>query len=204
MWISCYEREKRAHAYENIMTEDIAEEKLGDVFEIAVMSDGLELEDFVSKFLESDVCRAFEEGNPMYIYGMSATELLDRILGTAPHERRRCWMYTANFYVGQAYAYAQWRLNVPFRALAEAVEPYILYCSYFKYGDYDMSRTLDGIFRRHMPAELFESILTEEELSLETDEDHSPLDPVPEEAVNTLGSWLHGTDADDTDTDPDE
>ena len=59
-------------------------DKLAEMFELAVFEEGLEIDDFARRFLDSRYCRAFEKADPVYVAGKSAGELLGLILDKEP------------------------------------------------------------------------------------------------------------------------
>ena len=67
------------HAYnENDLL--ILQEKIGSIFEYAVINEKIEIDDFANKFVESYISKAFEINDYKYTFGKSSIELLAIIL----------------------------------------------------------------------------------------------------------------------------
>ncbi|MCD8307448.1 MAG: hypothetical protein LUD51_04380 [Clostridia bacterium] len=155
---SSYE-DTRPHAYEDETVEWIAEDKFGTVLARAVHEDKLDRDDFCRKFADSEVAKAFENGNPDYICFMSDTELLDMVLGRKPRDSGGMYPFFNNeTFMGSVYVFVQWRLNLPFKALFEACPPSELVKYRFsKYWGIYAEEFLD-VFRKYLPEEDFDGI----------------------------------------------
>lgn len=159
MLTRCSSEDTKAHAYENQNIERVAEDNLAHIFVMADEVENMDLDDFSRLFAESEVAKAFETGNPIYIYGKSDDELLDMILGREPREHDCYFPISDASFIAKVYAFAQWRLNVPYKTLVEACPPSELYkygCS--RYWEGDPAECLD-VFRRYLPEEVFEGIV---------------------------------------------
>ena len=68
------------HAYDEYYL-DMAQRKLGSMYEIAVYQEKVTVDEFSERFSKSYISKAIGEGNPIYIAGKSANELLGLVLG---------------------------------------------------------------------------------------------------------------------------
>lgn len=54
--------------------------KLASIFEIAVYEEKMNIDEFGEKFISSLVSKAIKKGNPIYLVGKSANELLGLVI----------------------------------------------------------------------------------------------------------------------------
>lgn len=136
------------HAYNEYYFSAI-QEKLAIMFELAVLEEKIEIDDFADKFLSSRVCLAFEKADPVYVLGKSANELLGIILGKEPLNIETSSYASPEYWVGYVLAYAQWYLNKPFATLIKAYPCGKLINQYFPYHEMDITQSLN-LFVSHM------------------------------------------------------
>ena len=67
------------HAYADYYL-DMAQSKLASMFEIAVYEEKMDIDEFGEKFISSLVSKAVEKGDPIYLAGKSANELLGLVI----------------------------------------------------------------------------------------------------------------------------
>jgi DNA-binding transcriptional regulator YiaG len=99
-------------AYDETYLND-AMNNLGDMFDYAINDCGYDGESFFSQFLISGVAKAFEQGNPKYVAGLSGPELASEVifktesirLCTIPSEDIN---KTPEYWAGWILAYYQW------------------------------------------------------------------------------------------------
>lgn len=113
--------------------------------EIAVYHENIAIDDFFEKFISSPICRAFEEGNPIYILGKSANELLALMLNKIPQETEQNMLASPEYWVGWVLAYSQWYLNKPFADIIKAYPCSKLLLNYFPYHEMDETATVELI-----------------------------------------------------------
>ena len=125
-------------------------DKLAEMFELAVDVEGMDIDDFAQRFVNSRVCRAFEKADPVYVFGKSSNELLGLILGKEPVDIATSSIATPEYWAGWVLAYAQWYLNRPYRDLIEALPCGKLLERYFPYHEMDVSDSVE-LFRERLP-----------------------------------------------------
>ena len=113
------------------------------MIELAVLIEKVEIDEFITRFLASPVCRAFETANPVLALGKSANELLGIVLNRDPLEVEESSYASPEYWVGYTLAYAQWYFNKPFSELVAAYPCSKLIDNYFPYHETDISNTLD-------------------------------------------------------------
>ena len=100
------------HAYQEIYLSN-AQSALGDAFDYAINTCGINGNDFVKLFLVSSVCKRMENGEPDYLTGKSGIEIAreilketkDQELQTEPQEH---FGRSKEYWIGWAVAYYQW------------------------------------------------------------------------------------------------
>lgn len=120
------------HPYNEIYLNDTMR-NLSAFFDIATNALGLEPDNIATRFSLSRIASGIENGNPNYLSGKSATEMLiellqkDIICNTIPLNR------SPEYWAGWVLAYAQWYLNksfyeilnvMPFSKLVSLYHPY--------------------------------------------------------------------------------
>ncbi len=137
------------HAY-NEQFLSTAQEKLAAMFELGVLKENVEINDFANRFLTSPVCRAFERADPILVLGKSANELVGVILGKEPLDIEVSSYASPEYWVGYVLAYVQWYLNKPFSVLLKALPCDKLLNNYFPYHEMDLSHSVD-LFLSRLP-----------------------------------------------------
>ena len=132
------------HSYDEYYL-PIEQSKLASMVEIAVYHENIAIDDFFEKFISSPICRAFEEGNPIYILGKSANELLALMLNKIPQETEQNMLASPEYWVGWVLAYSQWYLNKPFADIIKAYPCSKLLLNYFPYHEMDETATVELI-----------------------------------------------------------
>lgn len=139
------------HAYDEYYL-DMAQRKFGSMFEIAVYQGKLTVDEFAEKFIKSYTSKAIEEGNPIYIAGKSANELLGLVLGEQATESEQNMLASPEYWVGWILAYTQWYLNKSFADIIKAYPCSKLLLNYFPYHEMDESATVE-LIQKSMPHE---------------------------------------------------
>lgn len=132
------------HAYDEYYL-DMAQRKLSSMFEIAVYQEKLTVDEFAERFSKSYISKAIEEGNPIYIAGKSANELLGLVLGEQVTESEQNMLASPEYWIGWVLAYAQWYLNKPFAEIIKAYPCSKLLLNYFPYHEMDETATVELI-----------------------------------------------------------
>lgn len=129
------------HSYDEYYL-PIEQSKLASMVEIAVYHENIAIDDFFEKFISSPICRAFEEGNPIYILGKSANELLALMLNKIPHETEQNMLASPEYWVGWILAYTQWYTCKTFAEIIKAYPCSKLLLNYFPYHEMDETETV--------------------------------------------------------------
>lgn len=147
------------------------QEKLATMFELAVLKENMDINDFASRFLISPVCHAFETADPILVLGKSANELVGIVLNKEPQSIEVNSYASPEYWVGYVLAYAQWYLNKPFSVLMKALPCDKLINNYFPYHEMDISQSINLFVSRlplHCPLKVLRTNkkLSQSELSL--------------------------------------
>ena len=132
------------HAYDEYYL-DMAQRKLGSMFEIAVYQEKLTVDEFAERFIQSPISKAIGEGDPVYLAGKSANELLGLVLGKQVEETEQNMLASPEYWVGWVLAYSQWYLNKPFTDIIKAYPCSKLLLNYFPYHEMDETATVELI-----------------------------------------------------------
>ena len=106
---------------------DSAQRMLGDMYDYAVNTMNIPLNEFQKMFLVSSISKQIAVGNPMYIAGLNGCEVAKKINEecTGNYPALEDMMYidkSAEYWLGWSIAYYQWLRNVDF-GLIERVYP---------------------------------------------------------------------------------
>lgn len=118
------------------------------MFELAVYAERLTVDEFALRFLDSPVCAGFESGDPVFVDGKSANELLAVVLGNDAVQIEQDSLASPEYWLGWVLAYAQWYLNKPFSVIFAAYPCSELLEEYFPYHEMDISKTVELIASR--------------------------------------------------------
>ncbi len=149
----------------------LMQELLAGMFQIAVQEEHMDIDAFANKFLDSEVCTAFETADPVFIYGKSENELVGIILDKEPFSGVQPLTTTPEYWVGWVLVYAQWKLRIPYRTIIEKFPSSELAMEYFPYHEMDISYSLELIKKRiayESPLKLYRNKMeySQKELSL--------------------------------------
>lgn len=132
------------HAYDEYYLNQTMH-KLGVMFELAIYVEDLEVDYFFNLFLNSRICKAFEEADTVYISGRSGNELLATLLSKPPMVREVGMYSSPEYWVGYVLAYIQWYLNISFKEIVDVVPCSEMLMLYFPYHEMDISQILDVV-----------------------------------------------------------
>lgn len=121
----------------------IVQDKLGTLFEIAVLVERHDIDEFAEIFLKSKISKRIEEASPIYLLGKSATELYALIMNEEPKDYDLNDYGTPEYWALWALAYVSWHLNKPFEELIHAYPLSKFIMNYFPYHEMDISKCVD-------------------------------------------------------------
>lgn len=131
---------------------DLAQRKLASMFELAVYEEKLTVDEFGEKFVASKISKAFEEGNPIYLAGKSANELLGIVLEKDIKETMQNMAASPEYWLGWVLAFAQWDTSKSFAEIINAYPCSKLLLDYFPYHEMDETETVQ-LLERYMASE---------------------------------------------------
>lgn len=152
------------HAYNDDFLPTI-QEKLGSMFEIAVLKKNIPIDDFADRFLNSSVCHAFETADPMLALGKSAIELLSIVLSDTPTAMETDSYASPEYWAGYTLAYMQWYFNKPYSELVAAFPCNELLAHYFPYHEMDIRQSVDLFASKLKPTCALKSLRMAKHLS---------------------------------------
>ncbi len=174
------------HAYNKEYLSTI-QSKLAEMFELAVLTESINIDDFAKMFTSSHVCKAFENADPIYVLGKSSNELLAILLNKEPREIETSDFASPEYWVGYVLAYAQWYLNKPYKLLLSVYPCSKLINEYFPYHEMDISKIIE-LFKERIS---FVSKLKEfRKQKMLSQKELSVLSDVP---IRTIRSYEQGT-----------
>lgn len=115
------------HAYSQLYLSK-ASRAVGNMLHDAVIEFGMDGEDFLKRFIQSDIAEEIESGNPKYIAGKSGLELflevIEKTTGKA-HDAKLIESYERSpvYWVGWMLTYYQWYSGRTFKSIIDTV-PY--------------------------------------------------------------------------------
>lgn len=122
----------------------VVQDKLGTIFEIAVLVEKQNIDDFAEIFLKSKISKYIEEANPIYLLGKSEIELYALIMNEEPKNYYDINDYgTPEYWALWALAYVSWHLNKSFEELIHAYPLSKFIMNYFPYHEMDVSKCID-------------------------------------------------------------
>lgn len=129
------------HAYNEYYL-DMTQTKLASMFELAVYQEKMSIDEFCEKLINSPICNAIENGNPIYIAGKSANELLGLILNKQIEETEQNMYASPEYWVGFVLAFTQWYTCKSFAEITKAYPCSKLILDYFPYHEMDIMDTV--------------------------------------------------------------
>ena len=131
-------------AYNEMYLSDVMY-NLAALFDIAINAMEIDPNEIAEKFVSSKVASGIESGNPDYISGKSATEMLSEILEKDVPYNQVPLDRSPEYWAGWVLAYSQWYLNKPFKELLDAVPLSSLIAKYHPYHEAPEEKTAEWI-----------------------------------------------------------
>lgn len=131
-------------AYNEIYLNNVMH-NLAALFDLAVNAMGTDPDEFAEKFYSSAIASGIENGNPNYLSGKSATEMLSLILKTDVPYTQIPLDRSPEYWAGWVLAYAQWYLNKPFKAILGVLPLSTLISLYNPYHEAPELKTVEKI-----------------------------------------------------------
>lgn len=135
------------HAYQEIYLNK-AQSALGDAFDYAVNTCGIEGSNFVKLFLASTVSKKMENGEPTYLAGKSGIEIVREIIFETTRkeitdEPEEHFARSKEYWVGWAVAYYQWRSGRKYSEIFKVFSFKDLQQMYYTLHEADVSKFAD-------------------------------------------------------------
>lgn len=127
-------------AYNEIYLSDVMH-NLAALFDIAINAMEIEPNEIAEKFVSSKVASGIESGNPDYISGKSATELLSEIINKDVPYNQVPLDRSPEYWAGWVLAYSQWYLNKSFKEILDSVPLSKLIAKYHPYHEAPEEKT---------------------------------------------------------------
>ena len=139
------------HAYDKVYLEK-ARTALGRMLDFAVYDLHLDLTEFWKQFLDSDVCRRFEQGDSSLLAGMSGIEMAYAVIGdtTERIQPKPSMDRSEEYWLGWALAYYQWNTGIPFREIVDAEDIMKIKALYYPYHEMDIRHFCDLLDERYL------------------------------------------------------
>lgn len=133
-------------AYNELYLEN-AMSTMGTLVDYAVNYCFMEIDFFISEFIQSGVARKFENGDPATVAGKSAVELYWEITAESKKHLPDYVEFerSPEYWVGWVLAYCQWHMNRTFQYITVVVKPSEMLCWYPVYHEMDVLHTVDTL-----------------------------------------------------------
>ena len=135
------------HAYDEYYL-DLTQNILGSMLELSFHFEKINSSDFINLFLNSYLCKAIEEGDPIVITSKSPNELLGILLNKDPLDVVQNEFASPEFWAGHVLAYVQWYTNRTFKEILDAFSIDELIENYFPYHEMDISKITELIISK--------------------------------------------------------
>lgn len=118
---------------------------LAAFFDIAVNALGLDADDIAVRFCESPIACGIECGNPNYLCGKSATEMLSELLGQDVVYDQVPIGRSPEYWAGWVLAFSQWHLGRSFKSILDVIPFSGLISLYHPYHEAPEEKTAERI-----------------------------------------------------------
>lgn len=132
------------HAYDKNYLEK-AQALLGRMLDFAVYDLKADIEDFYSKFCNSEYARKFEIGDTSLLSGKSGIELAYDIIGNSSVEPKFTTNRSPEYWAGWALAYYQWYTSFTFSQINDIASIQDIINMYPKYHEMDIMQFVDAM-----------------------------------------------------------
>lgn len=134
-------------AYDEIYLER-ARNVMANMFDYAVCHKGYELTSFFERFLNSDICGRFENGEAAIVAGKSGIEITYEIMGLNPESDLQMNIHVSisrspEYWLGWALAYYQWYRDIGFAEIVQSVSIDEIREMYYPYHEMDVQQFAD-------------------------------------------------------------
>ena len=132
------------HAYDKTYLER-ARNSLGIMLDFAVNELQFDLSKFWEMFLQSDICKQFEHGDPKVLAGMSGIEMTYAVSGDSfrTEKTANIMIRSEDFWLGWALAYYQWYTDLSFSEITEIASIEDIRKLYSPYHEMDIRQFCD-------------------------------------------------------------
>lgn len=136
-------------AYNELYLED-AMDTMGALVDYAVNYCSMDIDFFLSEFINSGIAKKFEAGDPATISGKSAVDLYQRITAESYKHLPKYIEFdrSPEYWVGWALAYCQWYMNRTFEEIIKIVNPSEMLQWYPVYHEMDILHVVTAIENR--------------------------------------------------------
>lgn len=100
----------------------------------------MDIDEFGEKFISSLVSKAVEKGDPIYLAGKSANELLGLVINKQMEQTEQNQFASPEYWVGWVLAYTQWYTNKSFAEIIKVYPCSKLLLNYFPYHEMDIMK----------------------------------------------------------------
>lgn len=144
----CFDIKKHKGSYDLFIL-DVAKRKLGDMLEYAVNGCNLDIDEYFGLFAKSNIGVGFGNGEPKYVYGRSACELVHDVyfelfMEIIPRGRQIFYYEKgAEHWTGWALAQYQWFTNRPFSDILLDSKISDIRDMYYPYHEMDITKFID-------------------------------------------------------------
>ncbi|MBP5483704.1 MAG: helix-turn-helix transcriptional regulator [Bacteroidales bacterium] len=158
------------HAYDESYLAE-AKDHLGDMFDYAVNTLGMEIRDIFERFAYSGTGEMFEYGHPLFLAGMCGSDLARRVLENTgrpgPYPDYVFTDYSQEYWAGWALAHFQWYSGISFKDIDRyglPIEEVVR--MYYPLHEADISKFLDIAGQRvHVPEPQLKEIRKEADMT---------------------------------------
>ena len=129
---------------------NLAQRILGDMFDFAINTCDMDIDEYYGMFLVSDVSRQFEEGNPTYIAGKTGCEIVKEVVASVGlgHLQQEDQMFidkSPEYWTGWALAYYQWYTVRTFARINNVIKPSQICDMYEVYHEMDIMHFVERL-----------------------------------------------------------
>lgn len=135
------------HAYQEIYLNN-SQSALGDAFDYAINTCGINGNDFVKLFLVSSICKRMENGEPDYLTGKSGIEIARNIVKETKNQElqfdpQEHFGRSKEYWIGWAVAYYQWYSGRKYSSIFKVFSFEDLAKMYYTLHEADISKFVD-------------------------------------------------------------